>query len=211
MKLSIIPVFAFFAFSSGVAQVPKTISECTVVYDLSVDDPKADAELVKTMKGTTRTLYIKGTHSRSDLNSPAYTQTTLTNTKSDTVVILRELGNVKYMTYLGEAKRAEQNKKFEAIVFSETGESKTILGYDCKKVTVKLKDGSVYQVYYAPSIIPSNNLFEYQFKDLQGFVLEYETESENGKVRIKYLASKISLSPIPIAKFDLPKSGYRIL
>jgi hypothetical protein len=75
----------------------------------------------------------------------------------------------------------------------------------------KLKDGSNFNVYYAPSIIPSNKEYEYQFKDLPGFVLEYETQTEDGKTKISYVASKIILTPVPESKFEVPKSGYRIL
>lgn len=193
------------------AQPAKVISECTVVYELSVEESKADTELKNSMNGATKTLFIKGSKIRSDLNSSNYTQTTFSDSKSDTTVVLRELGKAKYMSYLSQQKKDEQNKKFNGIVFNKTGETKTILGYECMKVVARLKDGSAYNVYYAPSIMPSNNEYEYQFKDIPGFVLEYETESEDGKMKIKYTATKISLTPVPASKFDLPKSGYRIL
>ena len=51
--------------------------------------------------------------------------------------------------------------------------------------------------------------FEYEFKDVPGLVLEYETV-EDGK-QIKYTATKINLSPVQTSKFDIPTSGYRIL
>jgi hypothetical protein len=53
--------------------------------------------------------------------------------------------------------------------------------------------------------------YEYQFKDLPGFVLEYEALTEDGKSKINYSATKITLVPVPVAKFDLPKTGYRVL
>ncbi len=81
----------------------------------------------------------------------------------------------------------------------------------CKKVVAKLTNGSAYNVFYTPSITTSNKQYEYQFKDLPGLVLEYEEESEDGKTKIKYSATKMTLVPVPAAKFDLPKSGYRIL
>jgi GLPGLI family protein len=192
------------------AQPTKVLSECTVVYELSVEEAK-DPELKRSMNGATKTLYIKGTKVRSDLTSSNYTQTTFSDSKTDSTVILRELGMAKYMSYLSQQKKAEQNKKFDGIVFNKTGETKPILGYDCTKVVAKLKDGSTYNVYYAASIAPANNEYEYQFRDIPGFVLEYETASEDGKMKIKYTATKITFTPVPSSKFDLPKSGYRIL
>lgn len=207
-------LFSVVLFSSAeqvFSQSPRLISECTVQYELSIDDAKASPEMLSSMKGATKTVYIKGTRSRSDLVSPAYVQSMLNDAKSDTTVVLTERGNTKFLSYLNEQKRKDQYKKFEGITFIPGGETKTILGYECLKVVAKLKDGSTFNVFYAPSIIPSTREYEYQFRDLPGFVLEYETASEDGKTRIKYSAVKITLTPVPTSKFDTPKSGYRVL
>lgn len=124
---------------------------------------------------------------------------------------MRELGNTKYITYLTEAKKKEQNQKYLGIKFTATNEKKTILGYECNKVVAHLADGSSFNVFYTTSIMPSTKEYEYQFKDLPGFVLEYEANSDSGNSKIKYSASKISLLPVPNALFDVPKSGYRVI
>jgi len=193
------------------AQNAKKISDCTVVFDVTIQDSSADPQIIKSMSGATKVLYIKGSKSRNDLITPGFKQITLIDAKSDTAVILRELGNTKYLSYLYGNKRRDQNKKYAGIQFNDTGEKKTILGYDCKKVVGKLSDGSTYDIFYTTSITPSNTVYEYQFKDLPGLVLEYEGETMNGKKKIKYSATKITLLPVPAATFDLPKSGYRIL
>jgi GLPGLI family protein len=168
-------------------------------------------EVVKSLEGATQTLYIKGSKSRSDLRSSLYNQTTFNDSKSDTTIILRELGNAKYISYIDQKKRKEYNRKFEGVTFSETSETKDILGYTCKKIEAKLKDGSVYNVYLCRSIIPSTREYEFQFQDLPGFVLEYETQAENSKTKIRYIATNIVIGPVQNALFDIPKSGYRIL
>ncbi len=193
------------------AQEPKIISEVSVVYDLTIEDANADANTIKSMTGASKMLYLKGSKVRTDLVTPSFKQTFISDSKSDSTVILRELGNNKYLSYLDSRKMGEKNKKYEGISFQNTNDTKTILGYDCKKVVAKLKDGSQYNIYYAPSIVPSNREFEYQFKDLPGFALEYEAQSEDGKTKVKYTATKITLTPVPIAMFDIPKSGYRVL
>lgn len=191
------------------AQDAKLITDCTVTYDVIIDNPNVPA--AKSLAGTTSVLYIKGSKSRSDLEAANFKQSTIYDSKSDSTVILRESGNSKFISYLNGSKRKEKNKKYEGIQFSNTSEKKTILGYDCRKVIATLVDGTTYNIFYTPSIIPSNNDYEYQFKDLPGFVLEYEAFTEDGKSKIKYAASKISLVPVPMAKFDVPKSGYRVL
>lgn len=187
----------------------RVVAECTV--DFTVSSPDGDAATQESMKSTTKKLYIKGTKSRTDLTSSSFAQTTLFDTKSDTAVVLRTFGNNKYMSYLDEKKWLAQHKKYEGLAFNSAAETKIILGYECKKMLAEAKDGSVYTIFYAPSIIPSNREFEYQFKDIPGFILEYEVADEAGKGVVKYTASKISFNPVLAQMFDLPKSGYRIL
>jgi len=196
---------------NGIAQNAKIISECTVVYEVSVDDEKADPRVLKAMAGATKVLYIKGSKTRSELISPNFQQAIIYDSKTDSTIVLREFGNSKYLSFLNEDKRNEKNKKFEGVKFTYTDETKTILGYECKKVIATLKDGSAYTMYYTPTIIPSTRDYEYQFKDLPGFVLEYEAELENRKSKVKYTATKITLTPVASVKFDVPKSGYRVL
>lgn len=204
-------LFSTLIHFTGYCQESKLISDCTVVFDVSVEDAKADPQIVKSMGASTRTVYIKGSKSRSDLITPAFRQTVIYDTKTDSTIVLRELGATKYISYLNGSKRRESNKKYEGIEFINTNERKTILGYECEKVVAKLQDGSTYNVFLTRAITPSNKEYEYQFKDLTGFVLEYEAQSDDGKTKVKYAASKITLVPVPSAKFDIPKTGYRVL
>lgn len=194
-----------------VAQSGKFVSDCTVFFDIAAEGSEANPAVAKTMEGATRILYIKGLKSRSDLITNSFKQTTLTDSKTDSTVILRELGNAKYISYLDGNSMKEKNKKYEGIEFTNTSEKKTILGFECKKAVAKLASGTSYNIFYTTSIVPSNKQYEYQFKSLPGFVLEYQEEAEDGKAKIKYSASKISLLPVPAAKFDIPKTGYRVL
>ena len=108
------------------------------------------------------------------------------------------------------AKWKAENKKFDGATVTKVEESKTILGYECKKAILKLVDGNTFTLYYANNITPSVKEFEYQFKDIPGFVLEYESQEQNGK-KVKYTAIKINLSPVQASRFEIPTSGYRIL
>lgn len=208
MKKIYITLLLLITFLVGArAQDAKTVSDCVVTYDVTVQDPQA----MKSLAGATRTLYIKGSKSRTDFETPTLKLSSIFDAKNDTIVVLRESGNNKFISYVPKSKRREQNKRFEGIKFDETNDRKTILGYDCKKVVATLSDGAKFDLYYTQSIAPTNEEFEYQFKDLNGFVLEYEALMEDGKTKVKYSASKISLLPVPLAKFDIPKAGYRVL
>ncbi|MEJ7683984.1 MAG: hypothetical protein WKG06_40255 [Segetibacter sp.] len=98
-------VILFSVYFRGIAQEAKLISECTVFFDVSVEGTKVDPRVAKSMAGTTKVLYIKGSKSRSDLLTPGFKQTTFADSKTDTTVILRELGSTKYISYLRESKK----------------------------------------------------------------------------------------------------------
>jgi GLPGLI family protein len=189
----------------------RVVADCTITYAINSDEANADKTVNESLKSSTKTVYIRGNDSRTDLSSPSFTQSLLYNKTSGNAVILREFGNNKFMTRLDHAKWVNENKKYEGMhVALDASETKTILGYECKKATIQLKDGSSFVIYYATAIIPSVKEFEYQFKDIPGFVLEYESQEADNK-KIKYSAVKINLSPVPASKFDIPTSGYRLL
>lgn len=179
----------------------RIVAECTINYSIT-EDGSSNAS-------STKTVFIKGNDSRMDIVSPSFSQTIFFDKASGNAVILREFGNNKVMTKLSKSQWLEKNKKFEDATINIIGDTKTILGYECKKATIQPKEGNLVTVYYATAIAPSVKEFEYQFKDIPGFVLEYETE-ENTK-KIKYSATKISLSPVQTSKFDVPNAGYRLL
>lgn len=203
--------FAGILFMATGLPAQRVVADCTVTYAISSADSVADKEVLESLKASTKTVYIKGYESRIDLVSPSFMQSLLYNKSSGTAVILREFGNNKFMTRLDNARWAAENRKYEGMkLLFMNGESKTILGYECKKAVINLKDGSSYTLFYTPLVVPSVREFEYQFKDVPGLVLEFESQDTNRKV-IKYTATKINLSPVLASRFDIPVSGYRIL
>jgi len=187
------------------ANAQKIIGECTVDFTVTYTD-KANVA-----SGITSTLYIKAKQARLELNSQAFTQSKIFNGKTGDVIILQDAGNSHFMRKLSSAKWLGANKKFEGATLNSSTDKKTILGYECEKATLTLKDGSSYKLYYTKAITPSFNEYEYQFKDVPGFVLEYESTDEKGANKITYSATKINLNPVPAAKFDVPTTGYRVI
>ncbi|GGH79082.1 hypothetical protein GCM10011379_47910 [Filimonas zeae] len=187
------------------AQSPKVVADCTVTFDVRIGKPDGTTE------SAIKTLYIKGSEIRSDLVNSTFTQITFYDAKKDEAVVLRELGGDKYINRLNAAQWREQNKRYEGMVVTLGTETKTILGYECKKAQVKLKDGNVLNMYYATAIAPSVSENIYQFKGIPGFVLEYEAQSEKGSKIQQYTATVINLSPVPASKFQIPQTGYRML
>ena len=142
--------------------------------------------------------------------SPTFLQTTIYDEKSGEAVILRKLNGEKYLTKYSADKWKYINKDWDGMTVKPTNESKTILGYLCKKVIATTKAGKNFVIYYTYSLVPSVSENPYQFKNIPGIVLEYESETSEGK-SIVFRATKINFSPVPAAKFEIPESGYRIL
>ena len=188
-------------------QAQKKISELTMVYDASVSTGSSDPKIADAFDGATTTVYIKGNMSRSEMVSALFSSTTIHDSKTGAAVVLREVSGQKLLIRMTAQNWTDKNKRYDGITFTNTSETKTIAGYKCTKATATLKDGTVFTVYYTSDIIPENRDYDYQFRNLNGLPLEYELVQ--GKLTIKYTVSSINMNPVPVSKFDLPKSGYR--
>jgi GLPGLI family protein len=198
--------FLFLLLFTTEAQNQVTVGDCTVAYLIT----GGDAGTNKNLQGASKTLYIKGKLSRVDLTSNDFKQSIIYDIKSGTTVILKEIGSEKYKSVYTAEQWKNENKRFDGFKITTTNEKKTILGYDCKKIIVSLKDGNTYSMYYTTSILPSITENPYQFRDIPGLVLEYETSSGTS-AKITYTATIINFNPVPASKFEIPSTGYRLL
>ncbi|MBE7169730.1 MAG: hypothetical protein INR73_04025 [Williamsia sp.] len=187
----------------------KKVSDLTVTYTTKVTTGTKEPRLADIFDGATTTVYIKGMMSRSEMVSALASFTTIHDAKNSSSVILQEVSGQKLLIRMTADDWKDKNKSYEGITFTNSGETKTIAGYNCVKATANLKDGSSFSVYYTSEIIPDNLEYNYQFKNLNGLPLEYELKQ--GNLVINYAADKISLAPVPASRFDIPKTGYREL
>jgi len=212
-KYLLLIIATVFTLSSVFAQQTKqrVLAECTINYMVDISELTGmDNTLIETFKATTKTVYIKGNKSRVDVNSPSFSQSVIYDKNTGNAVILREIGNNKFITTLNSDTWKKKNSTLDNTTIKTLDETKTILGYTCKKAILTLADGTNLNLYYVPTFIPSVKEYEFQFKEVPGFVLEYESQDKNG-MKIKYTATKINLNPVSANKFEIPTSGYRIL
>lgn len=198
---------SFFLVDTLTAQ--KMLSDGTVTYQVSVTKGKDVAGIAQAFDGASLVVSFKGTQVRSDLKNNVRQQTIFYNSKDGSAVILKESGAEKYMINLAPAQWVQYNKKYLGAKFTLTDESKVIQGFSCKKATAVLADGSSIEVYYYPDYKPVASGYEYVFKDLPGLPLEYEINS--GNISVQYLATSLQMAPVNASRFDLPKSGYKLL
>jgi GLPGLI family protein len=187
----------------------KKISEATITYDIVINTNNKTPQAADLLDGATSVIYLKANSSRSEMTSSLGTQSTIIDGKSGKVTILKDYGEQKYMITMTPENWKASNKKYEGIAFTYENEFKTIAGYNCQKAIGRLADSSTFTVYFTKEIVPVNKDFQYLNKNLPGLAMQYEATM--GKLKVTYTVSGISFKIVPEAKFDLPKSGYRIM
>jgi GLPGLI family protein len=198
-----------FLFLSFISFAQKKFSEGTIVYNISVNTNDPNPKMADGFDGATNTIYIKGKMNRAELLSVFGTQATIIDGKTGNVTFLKEYGEKKYMIPMTAAQWKESNKTYDSVSFSYENDYKTIAGYKCQKAVGKLTNGDTFTVYYTTELLPENQDFQYSNRSLPGLALEYE--STLGKNKVTFTAAKVDFTPVPASKFDIPKSGYRII
>ncbi len=202
-------ISAGFLFFFSVSYGQTKFSEGSIVYNITVNTNDANPKLADGFDGATNTIYVKGKLSRSELVSVFGTQSTIIDGKTGQVTVLKEYGDKKYMINMTPEDWIKANQKYDSVTFTYENEYKTIAGYNCQKAIGKLKNGETFTVYFTNELIPENKEFQYSNKSLPGLALEYE--SNLGTNKVTFTASKISFDPVPASKFDLPKTGFRVM
>jgi GLPGLI family protein len=203
-------LLAFMLVASLSAFSQKRFSEGTLYYDIIINTGTDKTQSADFLDGATNAIYVKGNKSRTDMVSPLGTQSTIIDGSKNLVVLLKEYGEQKFMINMTPENWKDANKRFENVQFTPSDTAtKTIIGYKCKKAVGILQDGSSFTVWYTTDLVIENNDFQYATRSLPGIALEYETAIDN--LKVTYSVSKISFGPVPAAKFDIPKSGYRTM
>lgn len=190
----------------------KKLTEGTILYDITINNGTDKPQNAEFLDGATNAVYIKGAKVRTEMVSSLGTQSTIidqTGGKKE-VTILKEYGAQKFMINLAAADWVDLNRKYENVTFTyDPSAAKLIQGFNAKKAIGKLSDGTSFTVWYTPDITIDNKDFQYANRNLPGLALEYETIL--GNLRVVYTVSKLSFAPVPQVKFDLPKSGFRVM
>jgi GLPGLI family protein len=205
-------LFFLFSFLSFVANAQKKFTEGSILYDITINTGSEKPQNAEFFDGATNAVYIKGAKTRAEMVNSLGTQSTIINASAGKkeITILKEYGEQKYMINLTPADWGEVNKKYENVTFTyDAAATKNIQGYAAKKAVGSLADGTTFTVWYTPEITADIKDFQYMTRNLPGLALEYETSF--GNLKVTYTASKISFAPVPAAKFDLPKAGFRVL
>lgn len=187
----------------------KKLTEGSIFYDVVINTNNKTPQTLDMVDGATSVVYLKGNSSRSDLISALGTESTIIDGKSGNVTILKDYGKQKFITTATAAEWKEANKKNDDVTYTIENEFKNIAGYNCQKATGKMSDGKTFTVYFTKDLVPANNDFQSINKNLPGLAMEYE--ASNDKAKIVFTVSNIDFGSVPMSKFDIPTSGYRVI
>lgn len=187
----------------------KTVNEATVNYKITTESTDDKAAMAKSLEGATLTVYLKGNQTRTDMSSTLGTESNLYDSKSGIGTILKQYSGQKLMITLTKNNWAQKNQFYQNIKFTIDNTEQTIAGFKCKKATGQSADGNSFVIYFAPDIILANKQYDNAFTQLPGLPVQYELQ--RGKLKFKYLLTGISYDPVPAAKFDVPKTGFRVM
>lgn len=182
----------------------KRLSEGSLTF--SVITYKADERIGDSL---TAQHFFKGAHTRTDLVGSIGKTVTLYDSREELGAIVRDFGSQKILIPLDALTWADKNAWYNPDSILYLDEQKTILDYPCKKAQIKLNSGGKIEVWYTTAIVLDNKDTEFQMGDLPGLVLSYEYQIE--QTRVLYKSLNLNFDPVPIQKFDIPSSGYRIL
>lgn len=197
--------------SSSIASLAqRKVSELILTYDLAIARNDAQGGTAGPQPAAaTMTIYIKGPMSRTDLNYPSFSTSTILNARAGNAVILQEVSGQKLIRKLTADNWLEKNKRYQGITFVPDTATRTIAGYICNKAEARLADGTTFTVYYTTEMMPENKDYDYMFRELNGLPLEWAVVQ--GKNKVQFTLNKIALNPVPASRFDIPSTGYREL
>jgi len=195
--------------SSSALMGQRRLTEATISYDIVINTSNAAPQAADMLDGATSVIYLKGKSSRSEMISSLGIQSTIIDGNTGDVTLLKDYGDQKYMIKMTPDNWKESNKKYDGVSFTFLDEYKVIAGYNCQKAIGKLTDGTTFTVFFTKELVPANKEFQYLNKNLPGLAMQYEASV--GKLMVTYTVSSINFNPVPAAKLDLPKSGYRVM
>lgn len=208
MKSILIALVAMTMSICSFAQITEGQVKYTI--DMTSDDPNVQAQLAM-FNGSKMDMMFNEKYSRVDFSMGMLMQmVTVTDIKDNSGLLLMSgmIGNkaVK-MTSEDVEKSAEEVPEFE---IEETKETKKILGYKCTKYVLTTEEGTDVSYWTTKEINASKANNRYMNESIQGFPLEFETETSGMKMKFTATEFKENLKGVDtkeVFNMNIPE-GY---
>lgn len=153
--------------------------------------------------------FFKGAHTRTDLIGGMGKTITLYDSREAIGAIVRDFGSQRILIPLDASAWSDKNAWYNPDSIVYINEQQTVLNFPCSKARINLRNGDFMHVWYTTAVVLDNKDTEFQMGDLPGLVLSYEYQK--GTTKVIYTGINLNFDPVPIQRFEIPSSGYRIL
>ena len=170
--------------STQLVHAQSVLKEATITYSVKIEGdmqgmPPGMADNMSMV------MSFKGNKFRSDMNMGMAQFSNISDKDKKEGLILVNLMGMKNASRLSEEQEETYaEKKHGDYTIELSDETKDILGYTCKKTTIKSKEGDVI-IYYTDKIKPSNMGPEYSIPEIKGFPLLIVTSSVGLNISIE--------------------------
>ncbi len=174
-----------------------------ITYKVSVTGSSVTDE-VKAMMPKTMTLTIKGNKSRSEMVMGMGTTISISDGDAKTSIALLDMFGQKMAIKTTREEIEQEMDKAPDYTVETSDETKDILGYTCKKATIKSQEGMEIIVYYTDELGDGSTYFDdAQFRDIKGIMLQFEIPQED--MNMKFTATNIEKKNVSDSEFEIPE------
>ena len=211
----IFSTIAFFALTA--LSVSAQTNEGFVLYDMKIEGlPAEQAAMIGDME--TKVTFKNG-KVLTEMTSMMFTNQTMIDEKG-MIMLMEQMGNkmaVKQTKEEMDKEAAKVKDKQPDPKIEYTSETKTIVGYECKKAIVtvigKDKKEEKMDVWYSEKFANPNKDGKGKgqgfMKGLKGMPFEYA--GGQGGMKFKMIAKEVSIDPVADSKFNLSTDGYKLM
>lgn len=209
--IRLILLVSFFSmFSQGYLLAQKSTKDFKgiIKYNITYPDSQFD-DATMAMLPQSMTLKIMGSKKKMELFAGMANQVEITDAEFMSRIALIDVMGQKFAISYNKQMVEEELNKDEEPTVNYLDDTKTIVGYICKKAEVTSYADGIEQtivVYYTDELGIEDISFEGEFRNLNGFPLEYTIK--NDKIVMTFTASEIKEGGVKKKDFEVP-DGYK--
>lgn len=193
------------------------ITTGSISYDayLSSDNPQFKQMLGQMEESSTVDMYFTDGKLRTDMVIPNFSTTnTIAVKEEENGLMLMDnsfLGKIAIViTPEDKEKQQEQSDKVDVKLID--GETKKILGYDCKKAIISVENQGEFELWYTEEIVPEIREGQFLYEEIKGLPLEMTTKMMGMDIKLEAYSFKDKLSKKQkenLFSLEIPK-GYTV-
>ena len=176
--------------------------EGTISYSIEYLKVPSEVEGMEGMLPSDMTMQFKDARMRLEQQVMGGSQVVVANSATNESFILMDMMGQKIVIPIPAEEVAKQRENQPKPKVTELEGKRTIAGYKCSKAEVTQADGSKVEIWYTKAL---GKIRHNEYKDLDGFPLEYTATAGGMTTRIK--ATKVEKEEVAGYYFEVPE-GY---